>query len=102
MDEILDAIKARIEECKSSGDSFTMPVLDRDDVTVERNKLEPSGSVLFHEEYKITLPDGSWITIDSQSKDKCRTFQVNPDRSYVTVKCSDPSKDFIDAWNERV
>lgn len=102
MDEILSAIKAKIEECKKSGDTFTMPTIDRDGVAVERNKLEPSGSVLFHEEYKIILPDGAWITIDSQSKDKCRTFQINPDRSYVIVKCSDPSKDFADGWDESV
>ena len=39
---------------------------------------------------------------DYQSKDKCRTFQINPDRSYVDVKCSDSTMDFVDAWDENV
>lgn len=102
MEQILQAIKAKIEECKRKGDTFSMPTLDREDVVIDRRNLDPTGSILFHEEYDIRFQDDKWISIDSQSRDKCRTFQINPDRSYVTVRCSDSSKDFVDSWNENV
>lgn len=102
MKEVIELIKAKINECKTQGDTFGMPIIDRDDVHVERKDLETGGGTLLHKEYNVNLDGGEWITVDYQSKDKCRTFQINPDRSYVDVKCSDPTMDFIDAWDEKV
>lgn len=102
MKEVIELIKAEIDECKKQGDTYSMPKIDREDVHVERKDLATGGSTLLHNEYDVKFDSGEWITIDYQSKDKCRTFQINPDRSYVDVKCSDSTMDFVDAWNENV
>lgn len=53
------------------------------------------------DEFKINFPDGEYIHIDYHSKDKCRTFQINPDRSVILVKCSLPELDFTCSWDEK-
>lgn len=98
MEKIIDIIKARIEECKETGEMFSLPRIDGGRV-IDR-ELPCDGTTLLHTEYEIAAPDGGTITIDYQSKDKCRSFQVNPDRSYIEVKCSDPQYDFTDSWDE--
>ena len=101
MREVLELIKARIEECKSQGDTFCMHKIDRDDVHIEIKDLPTGGSALLHKEYDVRFDCGDRMTIDYQSKDKCRTFQINPDRSYINVECSDPDMNFVDAWDEK-
>lgn len=98
MQTAIAIIKERISACKEAGDSFIMPPLDG--ATIEERELPTSGSILLHTEYEIHLANGGYIHIDYQSKDKCRTFQINPDRSYIDVTCSDPEFDFSDAWDE--
>lgn len=98
MKEIIDAIRAKVEECKETADMFFMPHIDG--VKVIERDLPNGGGTLYHKEYKIALDDGGTITIDYRSKDKCRTFQLNPDRSYIEVTCSDPQYDFKDSWDE--
>lgn len=102
MEEIIALIKARIQECQSKGDTFALPRIDTPGVSVEETDGQTSGSVLLETFYKITLPNGDTIKIHYQSKDKCRTFQINPDRSYISVTCSDSRFDFTDAWDERI
>lgn len=68
---------------------------------VEINDLPNERTDLFHREYKINLADGEFIHIDYHSKDKCRSFQVNPDRSVIFVKCSRPELDFGTSWDEK-
>ena len=101
MEEIINLIKARIQECKSKGDTFILPSINMPGVSVEETDGQTSGSVLLETFYKITLPNGDAINIEYQSKDKCRTFQINPDRSYISVTCPDSRFDFADAWDER-
>ena len=101
MEEIINLIKARIQECKSKGDVFILPSINMPGVSVEETDGQSSGSVLLESSYKISLPNGDTICIDYQSKDKCRTFQINPDRSYISVTCSDSRFDFTDAWDEK-
>ena len=79
---------------------FNMPSLDKADVKVTKANTGSHGSVLYSEEYKIEFDNGDWIHIEYESKDKMRTFQVNPDRSVIGVTCSDPSLVFSDAWDE--
>ena len=100
MDSVIAAIKARIEECKAKGKMFTMPKIE--DCTIEEREGETSGSTLVHTEIVLRLPDGRFIQVDYQSKDKSRTFSVVPDRSCIKVECSDHSNDFTDSWDERV
>ena len=101
MKDVVKLIKDKIADCKRLGDSFTMPYMNRDEVKVEEIKHPTTGSVLLHREYNVSFADGGSLVVDYQSKDKCRTFQNNPDRSYITVRCSDPSLDFVDSWDEK-
>lgn len=100
MKQVIEQIKEAIAECERNGDMFKMPSLDRKDVKVTNTDLGSHGSVLYSEEYKIEFENGDWIHIKYESKDKMRTFQVNPDRSVIKVTCSDPALDFSDAWDE--
>lgn len=100
MEEIIKLIKDKISECKNEGEMFSLPYINIPGVTVVEEEGNTSGSVLVATHYRITLPDGNTIGINYQSKDKCRTFQVNPDRSYIQVTCSDSKFDFSDAWDE--
>lgn len=101
MKQIIELIKNRIAECEAKGDMFRLPSIGREDVKVKVTEIESHGSVLCGDEYHITLANGDWIHIVSESKDKMRTFQNNPDRSVITVTCSDSSLNFSDAWDER-
>lgn len=98
MEEIIKKIKDKIEQCKQAGDMFNLPALP-DDIVVVKNELGSHGA-LYHDEYHIVLPDGKTIDIDYRSKDKCKSYVVRPDRSYITVKCSDAVYNFSDAWDE--
>ena len=102
MKQVIEKIKEAIKEYEAKGDMFRMPTIDRKDVTIKETELEPSGSTLFKCEYQITFDNGDWIKIIYESKDKDRTFQINPDRSVVTVTCSDPSLNFTDGWDEKL
>lgn len=95
----IEAIKARIEECKKNGTVFILPKLDGAEI-IEENP-EPIGSELLHQDYFIKLADGCTINIMYQSKDKCRTFQIKPDVSIISVKCSDSNYNFTDGWDEK-
>ena len=99
MDRVIAAIKARIEECKANGKMFTMPMIE--DCIVEEREGQTSGSTLVHTEFVLRLSDGRSIQVDYQSKDKCHSFRVAPDRSCIKVECSDHSNDFTDSWEER-
>ena len=99
MKEIIEKIRAEVEKCKETGNLFTMPHMD--EVEFIETKCPSGGGTLLHIEYDITLPDGGTINIDYQSKDKCRTFQMRPDRSYIEVKCSDDQYNFRDGWDEK-
>ena len=101
MKEVIEKIKDKIADCERKGAMFHMPDFNRMDVQITEKEIEPTGSVLYHCEYKIEFSNGDWIHIDYASKDKCRTFQVNPDRSVIAVRCSDSSLDFSDGWDER-
>lgn len=100
MKQVIEIIKHTISECENKGDMFDMPTLDRDEVTVTKNELEPKGSSLYRYEYHITFTDGGWIHIEYASKDMCRSFQVKPDRSVIEVTSSDSSLNFTDSWDE--
>ena len=99
MDSVIAAIKARIEECKATGKMFTMPMIE--DCTIEEREESTSRSTLYHSEFVVRLSDGRSIQVDYQSKDKCHSFRVAPDRSCIKVECSDHSNDFTDSWEER-
>lgn len=97
--ETIKSIKEQISQCEQTGDMFDLPKITK--AKVEVNDLPNEGADLFHREYKINLADEESIHIDYHSKDKCRSFQVNPDRSVISVKCSRPGLDFRTSWDEK-
>ena len=102
MKQVIEIIKQTIEECKKQGKMFYLPPLNRSDVKANEIDTGSHGSVLTSDEYNIIFENGNWIKIVYESKDKNRTFQINPDRSIVTVTSSDHSLDFSDAWDENL
>ncbi len=102
MIQIIDKIKDSISECARKKTMFQMPSFDRTDLKVFKTELASTGSVLYHCEYKINFDNGDWILLDYVSKDKCRSFQINPDRSVVNVTCSNPTLNFTDGWDEGI
>lgn len=97
--EMINVIKEKILYCKQTGEMFDLPKVI--DAKVVINDLPEEGADLFHREYKIDLASGESILIDYHSKDECRVFQLNPDRSVISVKCSQPELDFKDSWDEK-
>lgn len=99
IEKVIQSIRSRIEECRSTGDMFTMPVLSG--CTISKHELPCLGAALSHCMFTVVLPDGRSVTIDYQSKDKSKTFSVVPDRSCIRIECSDHSNDFSDSWDEK-
>ena len=97
--ETINIIKEQLSKCEQSCEMFDLPNIKNVKVVV--NDLPNEGADLLHREYKIDFPDGEYIHIDYHSKDKCRTFQINPDRSVISVKCSQPELNFDDSWDEK-
>lgn len=100
MDSVIAAIKARIAECKTKGEMFTMPKIE--DCTIEEREGPTTGTTLVHTVFVVRLLDGRFIQIDYQSKDKSHSFSVVPDLSCIKVECSDHINDFTDSWEERL
>jgi hypothetical protein len=97
--EVMQIIKEQILQCERDGEMFDLPKIDN--TKVEINDLPNEGTDLLHREYKIDFPNDEYIHIDYHSKDKCRTFQINPDRSVILVECSLPELDFTYSWDEK-
>lgn len=102
MEQVIEILKQTVADCMQKGEMFRFPRLNRNDVNVTSKEVETHGSVIFSEEYKIEFDNGEWINIEYESKDKDRTFQINPDRSIIYVTCSNSSLNFTDAWDERL
>lgn len=102
MKQVIELIKETIAKCEAEGKMFNLPSLNRADVKAEMKDTGSHGSVLVSAEYSLVFDNGDWIHIIYESKDKDRTFQVNPDRSIIKVECSDPSLNFSNAWDERL
>lgn len=98
MNEIVKLIKERIEECKRSGDMFTMPIIEG--AVVNECEGEVGGSIMAHIVFTVCLPDGRSVVVDCKSKDRSHAYRIELDRSCVTVTCSDHSNDFSDSWDE--
>lgn len=98
-----EQIKLSALECAQNREMFSIPSMPKD-VNCETIEIEPNGSILWGEDYKITFPTGEYIIGEARSKDKCRTFQVNPDRSMVSFVAYNADGieigRYADAWDE--
>lgn len=99
INEAIDAIKNKVADCERTGEMFDLPAISN--ATIVEKEVPNEGADLLHKQYEISFPDGESIHIDYHSKDKCRTFQINPDRSVISVKSSQPELDFGDSWDEK-
>lgn len=67
-----------------------------------KKTLQREGADLVHFGYDILLPNDECVHIDYHSKDKCRVFQIEPNRSIITLNCSDPKFVFSDSWMKTI
>lgn len=98
MDDIIKLIKERIEECKRSGDMFTMPIIEG--AVVDECEGDGGGSIMAHTVFTVRMPDGRSVVVDYKSKDRSHSYHIEPDRSLIAITCSDHSHDFSDSWDE--
>lgn len=98
MDDIIKLIKERIEECKRSGDMFTMPIIEG--AVVDECEGDVSGSIMSHTVFIVRMPDGCSVVVDYKSKDRSHSYHIESDRSHIAITCSDHSNDFFDSWDE--
>lgn len=100
MKEILELIKERITDCIQKGDMFTLPSKAEQYVTYHED-VKPTGSILAGDLWRLEHGK-DWIEIEYCSKDKCRVFQVNPDRSYISIRGNIPQEvSYSDSWDEK-
>lgn len=85
MKTLYDAILTRIEECEQKRRMFIMPNVDASQYKIQHTEIPSTGSVITSDEWTISKGSES-LHIRYESKDKCRTFQVKPDRSVIVIK----------------
>lgn len=100
MKAILELIKERIAICAKNGDMFDLP-LEVEQYVTHHEDIKSTNLILKGDLWRLEK-GGEWIEIEYCSKDKCRVFQVNPDRSYISIKgyvLQDIS--FSTSWDEK-
>lgn len=101
MEKIFNDIISAVENCEENRDMFSLPTIGDCQVTETENPT--SALVLYSVSYDIKKGDDR-IEILYESKDKCRTFQVNPDRSSITMKLyinDVETKTYSNSWDEK-
>ena len=104
MNELIDQLKEKVDQCKEKGKFFNKPLFDDESIIVTEKENPSSESVILNYTYRIVNPGKGTIVIDAISKDKSRTFDVRPDVTTICVRCSGfedaSSYDFTDGWEE--
>lgn len=101
MEKIFEEIIAKVLDCENKKDMFSLPTLSDCQITETDNPT--NGSVLCSTSYNI-LKGTDRIEILYESKDKCRTFQLNPDRSYISMQLyinGAQTKAYSNSWDEK-
>ena len=100
MEAIFELIKERIAVCAKNGSMFTLPSEVEQYIT-NHEDVEPTGSILTGDTWRLEKGE-KWLEIEYCSKDKCRVFQVNPDRSYISIRGNIPQEvSYSDSWDEK-
>lgn len=106
MKRILDKIIERIEEREKAREMFIMPIFNDDQLTVTHEDVEPAGSIITGDEWHLSK-GVEYLHVEFVSKDKSRTFQEKPDRTYVTIRGKILQDnllkdiDYSNAWDEK-
>lgn len=85
MESIFNKIIKQIVDCENEGRMFVLPSFTDASLVINHSEVEPTGSILTGDEWRMSKGD-EYLDIVYVSKDKCRTFQNNPDRSVITIK----------------
>ena len=100
MEAIFELIKERIAACAKKGSMFTLPLEVEQYITYHED-VESTGSILTGDTWRLEKGE-KWLEIEYSSKDKCRVFQVNPDRSYISIRGNIPQEvSYSDSWDEK-
>lgn len=85
MESIFNRIIKQVETCENKRKMFVLPSFSDTSVVINHLEVEPTGSILTGDKWHISNGN-EYLDIEYASKDKCRTFQINPDRSVITIK----------------
>tara|TARA_R100000935_G_C2835771_1_gene167983 strand:+ start:1418 stop:1726 length:309 start_codon:yes stop_codon:yes gene_type:complete len=102
MKELYDKIVNQIKECSKEQDMFILPSID--DFETEESPYSTGGATLFGKKYVIKNNEEN-IIVTYETKDKCRTFQVNPDLNIVTVEWSNGNESiesYKESWSDKM
>ena len=68
---------------------------------VRHEEIEPVGAILTGDFWRLEKED-NWLEIRYVSKDKCRTFDIRPDRSSIEIRGEIPQEiTYSYAWDEK-
>lgn len=95
MKTVFDDIVKKTNECEEMQEMFTLPHIENFKIVDKENST--GGATLLSRTY-IIGDENENITVDYESKDKCRTFQVNPDRNIVKIVW-EKDGNIIDSYN---
>jgi len=102
MNDFFEEIKKKIDDCAAAQEIFSPP--HSDDYELIETDHGAEGSTLTHDSY-VYKKDNISISIDYQTKDKCRTFQVKPDMNLIgaTLSIDGTQVDsYSKAWEDRI
>ncbi len=102
MKKVFEDIVDKTKKCEENQDMFSLPHIDNYKIVEIENKT--GGATLLSRTYIIGNETEN-ITVDYESKDKCRTFQVNPDRNIVIIswkKEGEVIDSFNTAWDDKI
>lgn len=100
MKAILELIQERVTTCAKNGEMFALPSEVKQCITCHE-EVKPTGSILAGDVWRIEKGE-NWLEIEYCSKDKCRVFQVNPDRSYISIRGHIPQEvSYTNSWDEK-
>lgn len=102
MKEVFEDIVKKTNECEEKQDMFSLPHIENYEIFETEN--QSGGATLLSRTWVIG-DEKENIKVDYESKDKCRTFQVNPDRNIVKISWNKDGE-IIDshntAWDDKM
>jgi hypothetical protein len=102
MEKVFQDIVNETKKCGENQDMFRLPHIEN--YKIVENDNETNGATLLSRTYVVGNETEN-ITVNYESKDKCRTFQVNPDRNIVKITWRKDGKiidTFNTAWDDKI
>lgn len=102
MKEIFEKNVNRVKECSEKQDMFVLP--STNNYEIEESEFSSVGATLFGKKYIIKNGEEN-IIVTYETKDKCRTFQINPDLNIVKVswiKGTESVDSYNESWSDKM